>query len=249
MSNVDIKTLKDWAEFYKELRVWVSPCKDVHTSFYREWKPVKNDNDYMTLFDQTDWNTKDGIELITGKKGSMVVIFRKDEESNYSKQSLLRVLSILELPEDYDWVIESFHSYAIVLDVHSLPIGKIKKEYRDLHISWEDYYLLPPGIERYKCWFTNGLPRKHPEAIPWSVFVEKLQEIDKLHLLVDDIVRAERRKREIIGKSIAGILLVVVIGVITGVVAMLNNADFDTWVWMFVATLAAAIGLIWMMSC
>ena len=243
-----MKTIQDWAEFYKDLRVWVSPCKDAHTSFYREWKPVRNDDDYKVLFDQTAWNTQDGIELITGKKGSMVISFRKDEENNYSKQSMLKVLSILGLPKDYDWVVESDYTYGIVLDVHSLPMGKITKNYRDFHLYWEDFYPLPPGVNSYKYWFTNGLPRKHPEAIAWSVFVDKLQEIDKLHLLVDDTVRAERRKREFIGKSIAGIILVVVIGVITGVFSILFNVDFDTWIWMFITTLAVAIGIIWMMS-
>lgn len=243
-----MRTIQEWAEYYKNLRVWISPCMDVHANFYREWKPIKNDNDYKIFFGQTAWKTKDGIELITGKKGSMVVSFRKDEESNYSKQSLFKVLSILGLPKGYEWVVESDYSYGIVLDVHSLPSGKITKDYRDFHLYWEDFYPLPPGTSEYKYWFTHGLPRQHPESMAWNVFVEKLQEIDKLHLLVDDTVRAERRKREIIGKSIAGILLVVVIGVITGIIAALNSLSFEVWCGMFLVTLAAVCGLIYIMS-
>lgn len=243
-----MKTIQDWAETYIKLRIWICPYKEKYGSFYKEWKLVKTDDDYQSFFNHVNWNDEEGIELITGKKGSMVISFRKDEESNYSKQSLLKVLSILGLPKDYDWVIESDYSYGIVLDVHSLPFGKITKDYRDFHLYWEDYYPLPPGTNNYNNWFTNGLPRKHPEAMAWNEFVKKLQEIDNLHLLVDDTVRAERRKNEIIGKTIAGILLVVVIGVITGVFSILFNVEFETWIWMFITTLAAAIGLIWMIS-
>ena len=245
---MDMKTIQDWVESYMKLRIWICPYEERHDSFYKDWKSIRTDVDYQNIFNQINWNNKEGIELITGKKGSMVVSFRKDEESNYSKQSLSKVLSILGLSKDYEWVVESDYSYGIVLDVHSLPSGKITKKYRDFHLYWEDFYPLPPGMNNYRYWFTNGFPRKHPEAMAWNVFMEKLQEIDKLHLLVDEVVRAERRKNEIIGKTILGILLVVVIGVITGVFSILFNVDFDTWIWIFITTLAAAIGLIWMMS-
>ena len=243
-----MNTLQQWAETYKKLRIWTRPYKERYDNFYKEWKPIKTENEYQDFFNQIDWNAEKGIELISGKKGSMVVSFRKDEESNYSKQSLFKVLSILGLPKDYDWVIESDYSYGIVLDVHSLPFGRINKNYRDFKLYWEDFYPLPPGTSEYKYWFTHGLPRQHPESMAWNVFVEKLQEIDKLHLLVDDTVRAERRKREIIGKSIAGILLVVVIGVITGIIAALNSLSFEVWCGMFLVTLAAVCGFIFMMS-
>lgn len=243
-----MKTLQQWAEIYKKLRIWIRPYKERYDSFYKEWKPIKTEDEYQDFFDQIDWNVEKGIELIAGKKGGIVICFHKDEESNYSKQSLLKVLSILGLPNDYDWVIESDYIFGIVLDVHSLPSGRINKNYRDFRLYWEDFYPLPPGTSECKYWFTYGLPRQHPESMAWNVFVEKLQEIDKHHLLVDDTVRAERRKREIVGKSIASILLVVVIGVITGIIATFNSQSFEVWCGMFLVLLGAACGLIYIMS-
>ena len=124
-----MNTLQEWAEFYKELRVWVYPFNDYYESF--EWKHWRNTEEqgYEDEFKTYNWNAAKGINIVTGKKGVIVLRFPKDEDIRYANNSLSNVLSVLGLPHDYDWVIESETTLSVLIDVsHGARHGVIWEE-------------------------------------------------------------------------------------------------------------------------
>ena len=242
-----LNTLQEWAEFYKELRVWVYPFNDYYESF--EWKNWRNTEEqgYEDEFKTYNWNAAKGINIVTGKKGVIVLRFPKDEDIRYANNSLSNVLSVLGLPHDYDWVIESETTLSVLIDVCNMPAGRIQRRYKDLEIVYENAFILPPGIENYVCWFKNGLPRKHPLQLSWSVLTEKINEINKRSLVFRGYTK-EQKWQATKMKLVAGCALIIVIGVITGILAISSSVSFETWCYMFIGTLVVAIGLIYMMS-
>lgn len=243
-----METMQKWVDYYLKTKVWVCPFSDRSESYYKEWKRISSNTEYNLKAINFNWTESAGIALIAGKKGCIVIAFAKDEELSYSKESLKKVLSILSLPEDYEWVVEDDYHYGIIIDTFNLPSGNIKKKYRDLYIYWEDYYCLPPGNNYRKSHFKNGIPQKHPIQIEWNNLYSRICEIDKFHLLVDSYVTAQREKRALKMKIIMGIVLILFIGVLTGILSVIENLDFTTWVAMFITTLLFAGGIIYMMS-
>jgi len=242
-----MKTLHEWAEHYKKLRIWIYPYKNYSEQFeWLHWRNMK-ESDYNEEFKSFKWNCVEGINIVTGKKGVLVLSFVKDESNGYATNSLLKVLSLLGLPKDYDWVIESKTYYSIIVDVHSMPMGRIQKKYRNFVLRYEESYILPPGIENYESWFKNGIPQTHPIQISWFLFKEKIAEIEKLSL-VDRGLSKEEGGRIIKMKITIGCLLVIAISIITGIIAFCNSVSFEVWLAMFVVTLVAVVGLIYIMS-
>lgn len=242
-----MNTLQQWAEFYKGLRIWIYPYHDSFEQF--EWRHWRNMDrlDYEKEFKTYDWNAANGINFIAGKKGIMGIRFPKDEDVRYAMNSLLKVLSILGLPQDYDWVIESETAFSIFIDVCNMPIGRIQKKHKDFELIYEEAFILPPGINHYECFFKNGFPKMYPSQIPWNILTEKFLEIEKQSLIFRGYTK-EQEKLATKAKIVAGGALAIVIAIITGVLAILNSTSFDTWVFMFLGTLGAAIGLIYIMS-
>lgn len=243
-----MKTIRDWAEYYKGLKVWVCPHKEKQDNYYSLWKSIKTNDAYEAQFNQYNWEASQGITLVTGKKGSIVLWFKKDEDKSYSENSLQQVLKVLSLPKDYRWVIEGFGFYAIILDVHSTPSGRMKNLYRELHIEWENYFNLPPGTKGYELYFKYGIPKEHPAQISWSFLNTKIEEIDRLHLLVDNYVLQQRKKDKIQMILVFTAILICMVAAVTGLIAWLCNINFVVWVYMFIFTLVAAGIVVWSMS-
>lgn len=243
-----MKTIRDWAEYYKGLKVWVCPHKEKQDNYYSLWKSIKTNDAYEAQFNQYNWEASQGITLVTGKKGSMVLWFKKDEDKSYSENSLQQVLKVLSLPKDYRWVIEGFGFYAIILDVHSTPSGRMKNLYKELHIEWENYFNLPSGINGYEIYFKYGIPKEHPTQISWSFLNTKIEEIDRLHLLVDNYVLQQRKKDKIQMILVFTAILICMIAAVTGLMAWLYDVSFEMWAYMFIFTLVAAGIVVWSMS-
>ena len=242
-----MKTLKEWADFYVGKRLWVYPYRDYYEQFnWLEWRNVK-DPDYKEKYSAYDWDSANGVNVVTGKKGILIISFRKDENDNYANNSLNNVLNILGLPMDYDWVVEGNTTFSIVLDVCDMPMGRIKKKYREISLIYEDHFVLPPGIEHYESWYKNGIPRIRPVQLSWKVLSDKIVDIDKLSIInrgYSELQQTQALKM----KVVAGCILAIVLAIITGIIALCNSLSFGEWLAMFIITIAAVVGLIYIMS-
>lgn len=245
--DMELKSLNERAEFYKSLNIWVYPYKDYSDQFHwLDWRNL-NDTEYATLSESFDWTSANGINVVAGKKGIMVLMFRKDNSTQYTTNSIKRILSILELQQDYKWLIEGDTSFSIVIDVCNMPMGKIQKKYKDFLIIYEDSFILPPGIEHYESYFRNGLPKSHPTQIHWNVLYNKLQEIDKLPIVFRGYTQ-EQKDYATKMKIVMGCILIIFVAIVTGIIAAVNSLSFGVWCGMFIVTLGAVAGLIYIMS-
>ena len=242
-----MKTLKEWADFYVGKRLWVYPYRDYYEQFHwLDWRNMK-DPDYAEKYTTFEWDSANGINVITGKKGILIILFHKDENKNYANNSLNNILNILGLPKDYDWVVEDNTTFSIVLDVYDMPMGKIQKRYREISLIYEDHFILPPGIEKYESWYKNGIPRIRPVQMSWNVLSEKIVDIDKLSI-VNKGYSEKQQNQALKMKAIAGCMLIIVLAIITGIIALCNSLSFGEWFVMFLITTVAVVGLIYIMS-
>lgn len=242
-----MKTLQEWADFYVGKKLWVYPYRDYYEQFqWLDWRNLK-DPDYEEKYSTYEWASANGINVVTGKKGILIIRFRKDENDNYANNSLNNVLDILGLPKDYDWVVEGSTTFAIVLDVCDMPMGKIKKNYREISIIYEDHFILPPGIEHYESWYKNGIPRTRPIQLSWKVLSEKLLVIDK-QPIVNRGYSGQQQEQVTKMKFIALSILVIILAIITGVIALCNSLSFGEWWLMFLFIAAVVVGIIYIMS-
>ena len=242
-----MNTIKEWADFYVGKRLWVYPYRDYYEQFkWLDWRNMK-DPDYEEKYSAYDWDTANGVNVVTGKKGILIISFRKDENINYANNSLNNVLDILGLPLDYDWVIEGNTTFSILLDVFDMPKGRINKQYREISLNYEDFFTLPPGIENYVSWYKNGIPRIRPVQLSWKVLSEKIVDIDKISI-VNRGYSDKQQNQFLKAKAIAGCILAFVLAIITGIIALSNSLSFGEWLAMFVITTATVVGLIYIMS-
>lgn len=183
-------TLREWAELYKSLRVWVCPYTDYNErKSWLYWRNMKA-QDYDKEFETYDWESAKGIDLITGKNGIVSLYIDKDENKYYAQNSLNKVLKILGLPQHYEWIIEENTFYLIILDVYGIPSGNFRKKYNHFSIHYEIMHLLPPGTDQYKYWFPQ-IPSSHPIQIYWDNFQNCIAEINKLDIVDDPYSKNE----------------------------------------------------------
>ena len=72
-----MKTIKEWAEFYKELRIWVYPYLNYYEQFqWKHWRNMDNST-YDVEYSTYDWNSANGLNVVAGKKGVMIFRFPK----------------------------------------------------------------------------------------------------------------------------------------------------------------------------
>ncbi len=242
-----MRTLKEWADFYRGHRIWIFPYHDCHEAFkWLHWRNMNN-SDYEDEYKTYNWYVAAGINVVAGKKGIIVARFRKDEDARYSANVISKVLTVLGLPKDYDWVIEDSFSFSILVDVCNMPVGRINRKYKDFELIYEEAFILPPGIDQYECNFRNGLPSVRPSQISWNLFSENLQEIEKIPIVFRGYSK-EQKQYAAKMKFVAGCILVIVIALITGLIAISNSLSIGGWFGMFLVTLGVAVGLIYIMS-
>ena len=133
-----MNNLLNWAEYYKNLRIWVCPY-DIEEPSLSFIKKIKNDKDYQELSKTWNWIQTEGVKLIIGKKGIRVL-----EVNN--KQMLKKALKILQLPEEYPWIIYKQTGYGIIIDtpgISAITKGMTNKSYKNILMLWEGFYVLP----------------------------------------------------------------------------------------------------------
>ena len=80
-----MNSIQEWADFYKGLKIWVYPYKDYSDQFH--WLDWKNFKDFEYESETFDWSSANGINVIAGKNGIMVLRFRKDNSPQYTTNS------------------------------------------------------------------------------------------------------------------------------------------------------------------
>ncbi len=193
-----MRILQEWAEHYKKQRIWVYPYKDYSEKF--QWLHWRNmtDSDYDEEFLTYDWDSAEGINVVTGKKGVLILTLAKDKNIIYATKVLLKVLTVLGLPHDYKWVIEGTTYFSVILDVHSMPVGSINKKYKDFNIHYEDSYILPPSGIFSESHFKNGIPYGHPEQLSWKTLSARIEEIKEIDIVYNPNSKKNIRKKKIL---------------------------------------------------
>lgn len=167
-----MNTIKDWAEWYQQRKVWVFPYNTQEES-WSFWKN-KNDKDYFNISKTWHWNEALGLRLVVGKKGVRVI-----EVSN--KRLLFQTLKLLGLPKDYPWVIYSSAGYGIVVDTPNVSkrvFGLTNRGYKKVLLLWEGYYVLPTtDIARY--FYENRVPQGHPAQISDDLYLDCVESLTK----------------------------------------------------------------------
>lgn len=171
-----MKSLREWAEYYQNMRVWVYP----YNYFEDGWKywRNRNDKDYANISKTFKWEDEvAGIKMIVGKKGIRLLTLDKSE------RLLNTALELLGLPSEYPWIVETNNSYSVIIDSTEFQLGNVHV----LFYSWgvlliEGSYVLPsPGNDIY--FYQNRKPLKHPTPQVKSELIlrcaEKLSELEK----------------------------------------------------------------------
>lgn len=160
-----MQTIRDWVKFYKGKRLWVYPC-NLEEKQWLYWKNLKSKEEYVQASKNWDWDSSTGIRLVVGKGGARVI-----EVTN--KQLVKKALHLLNLPEDYPWIIYSQSKYGIVVDtpgVSKRTNGMTNKSFKHVLLFWDGYYVLPSvGIARY--FYKNQIPQGHPTQVSDDVFI------------------------------------------------------------------------------
>lgn len=166
-----MQTIKDWASFYRERRLWVYPY-NLEEKQWIYWKNLKSENQYNDMFNAWDWNNSIGIKLVVGKKGVRVL-----EVTN--KKLLKKALRLLNLPEDYSWIIYSQSKYGMVVDTPGTSkrtSGMTNRSFKQVLMLWDGYYVLPSvGITRY--FYNNQVPQGHPKQIQDDMFLDCISKL------------------------------------------------------------------------
>lgn len=162
-----MQTLQEWANYYQRMKVWVFPFS-LEEVAWKFWKD-KKDADYLALFKTWDWDGESGLKLVVGKKGIRMIELSDREQ-------LSEVLSLLELPDDYPWIIDSVQGLGIVVDTPSAThsvFGLGNKSNSYCRLLWEGYYVLP-SIHVSQYFYKNRMPTDHPSQVLDSLFVNCL---------------------------------------------------------------------------
>lgn len=155
---------KNEIDWYWSKRVYVYPFKSVTSNFnWLEWRNLK-DSEYKSRLQNYYEIDAIGLNLVCGKKGICGIGIRRDNNDKHSLSVLYTVLSYLNLPREYPWVIQTPHENIIVLDVQDGFNNKDEKVFKDLRIIWETFIQLPirRTQQSYSVDFFKFNPQGHP---------------------------------------------------------------------------------------
>lgn len=180
--------LKKQAEFYVTKGIWVYPYTNYRDSFnWIHWKGM-DDSEYFEEFKTYDWDSAKGINIITGKQGVCVLYFSKDTNERYTIKSLETILSLLGLPNDYDWVYEGQTYVALVIKIDGDIWDLANKRYKEIKVNYKGFYpnQLPPGTlehPSYASHFKWRTPRTCPTIISNTTLQKCLDGLNNIDLV------------------------------------------------------------------
>lgn len=160
-----MNSIQDWAEYYRQNRLWVFPCNSGNTSmsYWKYWRDLKEPQ-YLKQYEDYIWNEAEGVKVVVGKKGIRVLILNGIENEKSKTELLYRVLALLNLPVDYSWIIEIGNSLAIIIDTPSDVIGMGNRTYAECLLLWEGSFAMPSSSNN-RQFYKNRLPAERPVQI------------------------------------------------------------------------------------
>ena len=172
-----MNTIQDWAEFYRQKRLWVFPYNigDTSMAYWKYWRDIKEPQ-YVDQYGGYNWNNVDGIKVVVGKKGIRVLILNSIENENSKMECLYRALAILKLPNDYPWIIEIGNRFAIIIDTPSDLMGMGNRTYAECLLLWEGSFVMPSSSNN-RNFYKNRLPEEHPTQIKNEVLFACIRDL------------------------------------------------------------------------
>lgn len=160
-----MNTIQDWAEYYRQKRLWVFPYNigDTSMAYWKYWRNIKEPQ-YVDLYEGYNWNNVDGIKVVVGKKGIRVLVLNSIENEKNKMECLYRALAVLKLPTDYPWIIEIEKRFAIIVDTPSDIIGMGNRTYAECLLLWEGSFVMPSSSNN-RHFYKNRLPEERPIQI------------------------------------------------------------------------------------
>ena len=193
-----MKNLKEYADLYISKGIWVYPYNNFRESFnWTHWKEL-SDTDYLEEYNSYNWNSANGINIVTGKNDICMLSFPRDTDERYTTKSIETLLRLLGLPKDYEWVFLGNTYVALVIKIDGDIGNAHRKRYKEIHIYYKDNSILPPGSlehSSYESYFKWGLPKMPPTKIASTTFLKCLDELNNINLV--DTGEGERKALEI----------------------------------------------------
>ena len=210
VNGIDGCELKTIAEIYKDFGFnisCISKIKNEYNSnsrnFFKtpshKWNDLFDYEQESSEFDNYDWQNAVGIGTFTNWENLIVLDIDGCTDVGFIKQ----ILKTLDLPEDYEWVVESgskngFHiyyngNYIAECDeddvVSTFPPKQEFEKYVDkIEFLWKTHSVLPPSVHgsgnKYS-FINNSFPKKAPSFVD----NEKIYEFINTFLGFDKIVR------------------------------------------------------------
>lgn len=135
-----------------------------------------------------DWENAIGIGAILGESEIRCI----DIDGVTDSSVIGEILSIMELPKNYEWVVQTGTGYHIFIktDFHQYPLqpGQVKAFYpnnkfagkfKTLELRWKYHVVLPPSTHpNYKRYaFVDSLPSKLPVQLDLNLVYKTLREV------------------------------------------------------------------------
>ena len=160
-----MNSLQEWAEYYRQMRLWVFPYNigDTSMAYWKYWRDIKEPQ-YLDQYESYNWDNADGLKVVVGKKGIRILILNSIENEKSKMECLHRALAILKLPADYSWIIEIGNRYAIIVDTPSDIMGMGNRTYAECLLLWEGSFVMPSSSND-RLFYKNRLPENHPMQI------------------------------------------------------------------------------------
>lgn len=232
-----MKKLKEYADLYISKGIWVYPSIIGKKYTIGYWNKL-NDTKYIEEYKNYDWDNASSIRFITGVKGQLVFVTNKDE--------LGVVLNLLDLPNDYKWLIAAGYKIGVLV-FSTYDIKNLINNYDIETYSYNMGYVLPPGnihstIDFDRPQFMFGEPDNAPITL-------KDKDIDALFAFLRKRKEARSKKEETpqkdkidVKKSMkvgCGCLTIVAMGAILAAMGVFDGKQFG-----FMETLLVLISMV-----
>jgi len=168
-----MKTIKEWAEYYKCKGIWVFPFNQSSFS-WNDWRG-KSQETYQKEFDSYNWKDAEKLLMVAGgtkRKAVFVINNLKDKNINYVYRLLKAALSELGLPSGYPWVVWDKSILGIIVDIFPDVQGKAFEIHaKRVSIIWEKSFTVPSPNSKIDFW-SGRRPETRPEQVDSGRLIE-----------------------------------------------------------------------------
>lgn len=190
-------TLREWAEYYKKMGIWVFPFNRVSFS-WDDWR-LKKASEYEQDFRRYEWDKAKKILMVAGgtkRKRILVINDLKANNHSYNYQLLKHVLEELCLPQDYPWVIWNKNFMGVIVDTNGdIPgMNSNKVGTKRVRLIWEKSFTVPYPGSTAEFWYGQR-PDTEPQQIDSNVLIKCANEFQEKYI-TPQIIRGTSSKSE-----------------------------------------------------